>query len=148
MIPADISDRSRERQSAALSEAEKRVKRTRTQIAADLALSYDQYGRYVSGATPLRVEQIEQFAAVYGVDPGVLGHAILSGDISELTDADPSPAYDFLAELRRVLPHDPHRADRTYAEWEWAPESVQRAIVDAFERLGPGEHYKIRPTGT
>lgn len=80
--PAGLS---RQRQSAALLAAEAGARKSRTRLAADLDLSYDQYCRYVAGMTPIRLEQIGAFAVAYAVDPIALGVAMLTGHVAELS---------------------------------------------------------------
>lgn len=134
-IPPSIAARARERQVAALQAADKRARsapgparRSRTQIAAALSLGYDQYARYVNGDTPLRVEQIEQFAQVYGLEPDVLGRAILTGDVREVEGVPYSMAED----LRGYVPEA--EIPSYVAEWAGYPEADQRAAVDVIKR--------------
>lgn len=88
------SMRARERQAAALQAAERETGRKRTKLAAEFPFGYDQYSRYVNGITPIKVDLIELFAYVYGVDPQVLGHAILTGDTTAI------PKWDIREALR------------------------------------------------
>ena len=136
MTPESITARSRARQAVALQSIDKRVRdggKSRTQIAAALGLGYDQYARYVNGDTPLRFEQIELFASVYGVDPHTLGQAILTGDAS-LFDAPASP-FDFEAALQRLEPIIPEHVAQAREQFAGAPELGQRAAIDVLETV-------------
>lgn len=111
---------------AALQAMDKRVRdkgRSRTQIAAELGLGYDQYARYVNGDTPIRFEQIDLFAGVYGVHPHDLGRAILSGDLTDLE-------WTMAGALRSHIPE----ADIPAFEAEWAGKTVleQRAAAEGI----------------
>lgn len=134
-VPPSISARARERQVAALQAADKRireapapVKRSRTQIAAALDLGYDQYARYLAGTTPIRVEQIEQFAQVYGLTHDVLARAILTGDVTEIEAAPATLPYDMAAALRGYVPEA--LIPGYVEEWAGSPEADQRVVVD------------------
>lgn len=122
-MTVDGADVARERQAAALSTAEKYSGRTKTWIAAELHLSYDQYGRYVSGATPIRVEQIDQFARAYSVDRMTLALAILTGETEPLV-------WTIEKALRGRVPEDmiPDVVER-YSAFDTL---TQRAAVEAI----------------
>lgn len=138
MTPSSIAARARSRQAAALQAADeyaqrRQERRSRTRLAADLGLGYDQYARYVNGETPLRIEQIELFAQVYGLDAAVLGRAILTGDTTEIEALLQQPAFDMADYLQRggVLAADiPGFVEKHCGE---SPES-QKFAADGYIR--------------
>lgn len=123
--------RSRARQAAALQAAEQRAQdagKSRTKLAAELDFSYDQYARYVNGDTPMRFEQVEQFAGAYDIDELVLGHAILTGDTSAIVST-----WDMAAYLRgHVLESD---IPGKVAKHKHEPPDVQKAAADSYIRM-------------
>lgn len=137
MTTSGISERSRARQAAALQIAEHQCGKTRTNLAAELGLGYDQYARYVNGVTPLRVEQIEQFAYAYGIDPRVLGHAILTGDTAAL------PKWDIRAALREAGETDEARIEQFATTYEGRGIADQRAAVLDYQ-LDPASEQRDR----
>lgn len=132
--------RARARQAAALQAAEslvveirgKREGKSRTALAAEVGLSYDQYQRYVAGKAPLQYDQTEAFARLYGVDPDVLGQAILTGDTSAITAMAETPGWDMAAYLAPHIPADqiPEMVKRHRDE---TPEQ-QRFAADGYIR--------------
>lgn len=159
MIPADpLVARARERQARALQTAEELVVavrgrkrgKSRTQLAVETGLGYDQYLRYVNGETPIRVEQIGLFARAYDLDPDVLGQAIVTGDTSELV----AESWDFRAELAAAAPDRPDMAEQLWRENLDQSESDQRAIVaalreqQAYDAAHPTDVSPRRATGT
>lgn len=137
MTPRPISERSRARQAAALQLAEQKSKKSRTRIAADLGHSYDQYARYANGVTPLRVEQIEQFAEAYGVDPRALGHAILTGDTSGIE------VWDIRAAVRARGETDEDAVEAFAIAYEGRELADQKAAVEDY-LLAPAETQRDR----
>lgn len=103
-------------------------KQTRTKLAADLDLGYDQYLRYVNGTTPLRVEQIVSFARAYGITPFELSHRL------GLTDDDErAPVNWFRDALRSWIPEGD--IDELAEEWEGRPWTNQRSAVEAIKAM-------------
>lgn len=142
-IPESVAALVRERQSRALQAAEERVVeirghqagKSRTQLAADVYLGYDQYCRYVNGKAAIDVEQIVCFAHAYGVDPDVLGRAIMTGDVEELTRR-----WDFRAALERACPDSPDAVDAAYVLGQDQDEAHQRTIADQVRRHHQAAH--------
>lgn len=131
MAASEVS-RSRGRQAAALSAAEQRcvadTRTTRTKIAGSLDMSVAQYTRYLTGETPLRVEQIELFAAAYGLSETVLAHAIVTGDLAGVGDP-----YDMAADLKgHILDRDIPEFVAHYAALDPAD---QRSAADGAKRM-------------
>lgn len=129
MTPSGISERSRARQAAALQKAESISGQSRTKLAAALNHGYDQYSRYVNGVTPLRVEQIEQFAAVYGIDAQALGVAILTGDTSAIEP------WDLRAAVRATGEMDEDAIEAFVSTWEGRSVTNQKAAVLDYQPL-------------
>lgn len=130
--PNGIAARSRERQAVALGAAERLAteddRTTRTKLAGALNLSYDQYARYVNGDTPLRVEQIPLFASAYGINERILGHAILTGDLTGLDEP-----YDMAADLRGHIPEDD--IPDFVAKYAGLDPYSQRSAADGAKRM-------------
>lgn len=74
-----------DRQSAVLSKLQRRAGKSATSVARDIDLSYPQYLRYAWGKLPIRSDQMERFAAAYGVAPLDLA--------AELSGVDVYPPY-------------------------------------------------------
>ena len=143
--PIPVSDEQRQRQREVMEQLWRdSAFTTLTPAAARVGVSVSQLSRYISGETVIPTQYYQAVADTFGIAYAELVRRLLPVDDDAPNEGD----WDFLAELQCVLDHDPGRAAQTYGEWGWAPESAQRAIVDAFKRLGPGERYKIRPTGT
>lgn len=126
---------SRQYQERALQAAERQVNKSRTKLAADLGIGYDQYARYVNGDTPLKFEQVALFADAYGLDPQILGQAILTGDVGPIEDTAPA-GWDMATALRPHVPQDDipgfvaRHAHKTLAQQQAA---VRGIISDVHE---------------
>lgn len=143
VVPSLIALQARQRQAAVLFAADQLAQRkqkargekpSRTRLAADVGMGYDQYARYVNGETPLRFDQVGLFATVYGIDPDVLGRAILAGDAQAIEQlAQPAEPYDMAADLRGHIPE----ADIPGFVAEHAAEPVveQQAAARGIKRL-------------
>lgn len=67
------------RQREALTALQRESGKAATAVAAEIGRSYNQYLRYVWGQTPLRIDQLETFAAAYGVPVRRLVDTIFCG---------------------------------------------------------------------
>ncbi len=128
------------RQSAALKAAEAGAGRNRTQLAADLGLSYDQYSRYVSGATPLRVSQIRPFAEAYGLPARELTR--LLGLVADSPEGAVS-TWTFRDALRGRIPE--WLISQLAEEWEDQPPLNQRAAVQAILSMAERQRKNATP---
>ena len=126
-------------QSEVLRSFESDCGRKRSVIVAELTeaidVQHDQYRRYLRGDTPLKWDQIGAFARAFRVTTAALTQALgLMDDAAITATAEPpdDPTWNFLEELRRAWPDDPEAVEATYRRLGGAPQSIQRAVIDAI----------------
>ena len=155
--PIPVSDEQRQRQREVMEQLWRdSAFTTLTPAAARIGVSVSQLSRYISAETVIPTQYYQAVADTFGLTYADLVRRLLPVEDVEPADAD----WDFLAELRRALPHNPARAEETYREWAHAPELFQRSLIKTFALLyddppsgqapGPAhrEDYNYRPTGT
>ena len=142
----------RERQAAVLRHYDRLATaegRSRTRVAADAGMSYDQYARYVSGVAALRVDQVLSFAAALGVgarelwralDPSIPwsapeavahpGHEQPEGDDHGVVNSGKSLDWDFRTALLALAPADDPLVTDMLALAGRYDEKTERAFVE------------------
>lgn len=142
------------RQRLVLSKLQHRAGLEATDAAAAVGFSYPNYKRYAWGKTPIRPDQYEQFARVYGIAASDLA-AELSGvdiypDLREIAPRDQPENWTFRAALRGHITED--LIERYAPDWEGKPILNQMAAVEAFKQMASdlrdmntADRAKLRP---
>lgn len=140
-----------QRQATVLRQAEQDSGRKRSEIVAELPMEHDQYKRYVRGDTPIKWDQVPQFAAVYGMSPAVLAERL---GLAEAFGIAPDPDWNLRAELDRLLPEHPRYAAHLEAEFAGELIATQKSMVEFIRDLlvagafsVPPEHANSAPCG-
>lgn len=125
------------RQRVVLSKLQRRAGLSATEVARDVDLSYPQYLRYVWGKLPIRSDQVERFAAAYGVTPLDLAAELSGVDVyppepSE-PQPEPQPVWTFRTALRGHITES--LINELAEEWEGRPLLNQQAAVDAIKQM-------------